>query len=108
MCGHLKALLPDIAALPAAGIEAFTSAPVGNTSLREGRSACADKCLIGGTNPSLWLKDATAIVEAIERDLGALPHCWRIVVTSAGMMPPACRPEAIRQVAQWVKYYRVR
>jgi hypothetical protein len=108
MCGHLKAVLPDIATLPAAGIEAFTSPPVGNTTLQDGRAACADKCLIGGTSATLWLKDARSIIAALERDLDALPHVRGIVVTSAGVMPPGCAPETIRAVAEWVKGYRVR
>jgi len=107
MCGHLKALLPDIAALPAAGIEAFTTPPVGNTTLGDGRAACPRQCLIGGTNASLWLQEAPAIIAELERDLGALPHRRGLVVTSAGVMPPAARPETIRQVAEWVKGYPV-
>ena len=108
MCGHLKALLPDIATLPAAAMEAFTSPPVGDTRLLDGRAACADKCLIGGTNATLWLEDAGTIIAEIERDLGALPHTRGIVVTSAGVMPPAASPETIRKVAAWVKAYPVR
>jgi len=107
MCGHLKALLPDIAALPAVAIEAFTSPPVGNTTLLDGRAAGADKCLIGGTNASLWLEQAAAIIEALERDLDALPHRRGLVITSAGVMPPAASPETIRAVAAWVKAYPV-
>jgi len=107
MCGHLKALLPDIAALPAAGIEAFTSPPVGNTTFLDGRTACGDKCLIGGTNAALWLEDAGTIIRTIERDLDALPHHRGIVVTSAGVMPPGCSPVTIREVAEWIRSYAV-
>jgi uroporphyrinogen-III decarboxylase len=108
MCGHLKALLPDIATLPAAAVEAFTSPPVGNTRLLDGRAACPDKCFIGGTNATLWLEDAAAIIAEVERDLDALPHTRGIVVTSAGVMPPAATPETIREVGAWVKTYPVR
>ena len=103
MCGHLKVLLPDIARLPAAGIEAFTSPPVGNTSLLDGRTDCPDKCLIGGTSAVLWLETADTIIETIERDLAPLPHRRGIVITSAGVMPPGCRPETIRKVAEWLR-----
>jgi hypothetical protein len=54
------------------------------------------------------LKTANQIIAQIERDLDALPHHRGIVVTSAGVMPPACRPETIRQVCAWVKSYRAR
>jgi len=107
MCGHLKAFLPDIATLPAAGIEAFTSPTVGNTTLLDGRTACPRTCLIGGTNAELWLHPAEAIIRTIRRDLDSLPHHRGIVVTSAGVMPPACTPQTIRQVAEFVRSYRV-
>jgi hypothetical protein len=47
MCGHVKALLPDIAGISAAAIEALTSPPVGDTCLVEAREACPDLCLNG-------------------------------------------------------------
>lgn len=108
MCGHLKALLPDLAAIPAHAFEAFTSPTVGNTSLLDGRTQCPDKCLIGGTNAVLWTQPAGAIIRQIEKDLDVLSHHRGIVVTSAGVMPPACRPETIREVAEWVRRYAVR
>lgn len=108
MCGHLKLLLKDIAPLPASGIEAFTAPTVGNTTLLDGRTHLGDKVLIGGTNAYLWLEPAETIVATIEGYLDELPHHRGIVVTSGGVMPPACRPETIKQVAEWVKGYPVR
>jgi len=105
MCGHLLEVLPDIARLPAAAIEAFTTPPVGNTTLCDGRKACPNTCLVGGTNATLWLQPAAAIIAEVERDLASLPHRRGIVVTSAGVMPPAAHPDTIRQVAEWVKGY---
>jgi uroporphyrinogen-III decarboxylase len=107
MCGHLKRLLPDLDTLPAGAFEAFTSPPVGNTTLLDGRLACARKCLIGGTNATLWLEDAGTIATTIEHDLDVLPHRWGVVVTSAGVMPPRCRPETIKQVGERVRAYVV-
>ena len=108
MCGHLKLLLPMLSELPAQVFEAFTSPPVGNTRLAEGRAACPDKCLIGGTNAVLWTRTAEEIIAEIERDLDALPHHRGIAVTSAGVMPPLCPPETIRAVCAWVKQYPAR
>lgn len=108
MCGHLKQLLPDLAKLPVEAFKAFTTATLGNTTLLDGRAACTDKCLIGGTNAMLWLKPANQIIAQIERDLDALPHHRGIVVTSAGVIAPACRPETVRQVCEWVTAYRPR
>lgn len=108
MCGHLKALLPDLAKLSVAGFEAFTSPTLGNTTLLDGRTGCPDKCLIGGTNATLWLEPAETIIATIKHDLDELPHHRGIVVTSAGVMPPACKPETIREVAEWVRSYPAR
>lgn len=106
MCGHLKQILQDVGRTPAHGFEAFTTPPVGNATLLDGRTLCPDKCLIGGTNATLWLKPAKAIIAAMERDFAALPHHRGLVVTSGGMMPPACTPDTIREVGAWVKSYR--
>ncbi len=105
MCGHLKALLGDLNRIPAQAFEAFTSPTLGNTSLLDGRGACPEKCLIGGTNAMLWLKESDDIIAKIEQDLDALPHHRGLVVTSAGVMPPRCKPETIRRVCEWVKRY---
>ena len=105
MCGHLRAILPDLATLPVTGFEAFTSPTVGNTTLADGRKACPDKCLIGGTNATTWIKPAQAIIDEIRNSLSDLPHARGIVVTSAGVMPPLCSPETIREVCDWVHSY---
>ena len=108
MCGHLKALLGDLAGIQAQAFEAFTSPTLGNTTLLDGRTACGDKCLIGGTSAILWTRPADKIIAQIAHDLDELPHHRGIVVTSAGVMPPMCTPETIRQVCQWVKDYPAR
>ncbi|OPZ19015.1 MAG: methylcobalamin:coenzyme M methyltransferase [candidate division BRC1 bacterium ADurb.BinA364] len=108
MCGLLKLILPELATLPVNAFETFTSPPVGNTRLSDGREACPNICLIGGTNAALWLKPAHEIIAEIQRDLEALPHHRGVVVTSAGVMPPACKPETIREVCEWVQAYPAR
>lgn len=108
MCGLLKDLLPDIGLLPVKAFEAFTSPPVGNTRFLDGRTACPEKCLVGGTNAVLWTRTADEIIAEIERDLDALPHHRGIVVTSAGVMPPLAAPDTIKTVCEWVKQYPLR
>ncbi len=108
MCGHLKALLPQLAQIPARAFEAFTSPTLGNATLLDGRTACPNTCLIGGTNAMLWTRPAAEIVRQIQADLDCLPHHRGIVVTSAGVMPPACAPETIKQVCEWVQGYPAR
>jgi uroporphyrinogen-III decarboxylase len=107
MCGHLYDVLADVAKLPAVAIEAFTSPPVGNTTLKDGRTACSNKCLIGGTNAVLWTKTADEIFHEIKHDLDELAHQRGVVVTSAGVMTPLCKPETIKEVADLVKAYTV-
>lgn len=107
MCGKLKGLLPDIGRVPAHANEAFTSAPVGDTSLLDGRTMMPSRCLIGGTNATLWLEPADTIIETIAHDLAELPHGRGIVLSSAGVMPPRCRPETIRRVADWIAHSKI-
>ena len=108
MCGHIKKILPDIAEVGATGFEAFTTPTVGNTTLLDGRTACPNVCLIGGTNAALWTCDAASIIAEIERGLSELPHLKGVVLTSAGVMPPQCPPETIRRVCEWVHTVAVR
>ena len=107
MCGHLKNLLPDLANVGARVFEAFTSPTVGNTPLSLGREHCPDICLIGGTNAALWMQPASDIIGQIEKDLAELPHHKGIVLSSAGVMPPMCEPDTIKQVCDWIHKYRV-
>ena len=108
MCGHLKKLLPDIGTLPVAAFEAFTSPTLGNTTLLDGRMACPDICLAGGTNATLWTRPHTEIIAQLTRDLNDLPHHRGLVITSAGVMPPLASPETIKAVCDWVKEYPAR
>ena len=108
MCGHLKAILPELAGVRARAFEAFTSPTLGNTTLLDGRRGCPDVCLIGGTNAMLWLKPAREIIAEIQARLDELPHHRGIVLTSSGVMPPRCKPETIKDVCDWVKTYPVR
>jgi hypothetical protein len=108
MCGKIKRLLPDLAKMPTRGFEAFTAPPLGDTTLLDGRLACPDKCLIGGTHAMLWLEPADAIISQLRRWLDQLPHHRGIVLTSAGVMPPRCKPQTIREVCEWLKTYPAR
>jgi hypothetical protein len=108
MCGKLKGILPELSAIPAAGFEAFTAPTLGDTTLRDGRLACPDKCLIGGTHAMLWLEPADKIIAQIKAWLDELPHHRGIVLTSAGVMTPRCKPQTIREVCAWLKTYPAR
>lgn len=102
MCGRLHALLPDLATTGVHAFEAFTAPTLGDTTLRDGRTACPDVCLIGGTHAMLWLEPAESIIAYLEDSLATLPHLRRLILTSAGVMPPACAPDIIRRIADWL------
>jgi hypothetical protein len=89
MCGKLDALLELIDTLPADANEAFTSPPVGDTTLTAGRTRMTSKCLIGGTNAALWLRQAEEIIAEVAADVAACPDRRGIFLASAGVLPPA-------------------
>lgn len=107
MCGHLKLLLDDLRQLPNEAQEAFTPPAYGATTLIDGRTACPDKCFIGGCGASQWVTDDPEfIIDYIKNQFDNLPHHRGIVLTSAGMMPPAATPDTIKEVFDWVKNYK--
>lgn len=106
MCGHLKLLLEDLNRLPNQAQEAFTPPPFGAATLEEGRKACPDKCLIGGCGAGQWVEDdARKIIAYIEEQFSKVPHHRGIILTSAGVMPPGCSPDTIKNVFDWIKNY---
>lgn len=88
MCGTLNALLESIDQLPAVANEAYTTYPLGDVSLAEGRKRMPSKVLIGGTNATLWLEPVETIVQTVAEDLAACGGREKIFLTSAGVLPP--------------------
>jgi len=102
MCGHLKDLLPHIADLKVAAIEAFSSPPVGNTDLIDGRRALGrDTALIGGLNAVLLdqmsVPDLCALVE---EQLAPLPEHTGVVLTPGGILPPGCTIDRLKEISE--------
>ncbi len=102
MCGHTRVLLDRIDTIPAASIEAYTSPTLGNTRLVDGRTHAPSKTLIGGTNVMTWLRPVEQIREYILEELDACPDHRHIVLTTAGVAPPACSAEAFRAIGEWI------
>ncbi|MBT3379539.1 MAG: hypothetical protein HN742_25530 [Lentisphaerae bacterium] len=103
MCGTLNAILEMIDELPAIANEAYTTRPVGDCSLAEGRTRMPSKALIGGTNASQWLKPAEAIIQDVAQDLAASPDRRKVFLTSAGVLPPQVSFEKAKQVVAGLK-----
>jgi uroporphyrinogen-III decarboxylase len=103
MCGTLNALLEMIDELPAAANEAYTTRPLGDVSLAEGRTRMPSKALIGGTNATLWLDPAEKIIQTVADDLAECPDRKKIFLTSAGVLPPLVSFEKARAVVEQFK-----
>jgi len=103
MCGTLNALLEMVDSLPAQANEAFTTRPLGDVSLAEGRRRMPSKALIGGTNATLWLEPVETIVETVAQDLAGCPDRRKIFLTSAGVLPPPVSFEKAKRVVQEFK-----
>jgi uroporphyrinogen-III decarboxylase len=103
MCGTLNALLEQIDTLPALANEAYTTRPLGDVSLAEGRRRMPSKALIGGTNATLWMASAERIVEEVAADLDQCPDRRKIFLTSAGVLPPCATFEKSRRVVEALK-----
>lgn len=108
MCGHTLALLERIDTIPAASIEAFTSPTLGNTRLADGRAKAPSKTLIGGTNCCTWLRPVDQIKQYIAGELAACGDHRRIILTTAGVAPPACPMETFAEIGRWIRTQPVR
>lgn len=103
MCGTLNALLEMIDELPAMVNEAYTTSPLGDVSLAEGRKRMPSKALIGGTNATLWLEEPDVIVESVAKDLAECENKRGIFLTSAGVLPPLVPVEKVKIVNEQLK-----
>jgi uroporphyrinogen-III decarboxylase len=103
MCGHTKVLLEKIDTIPAASIEAFTAPTRGNTRLVDGRTLAPSKTLIGGTSANTWLLPIEEIKAYIQAELDACSNHRRIILTTAGVAPPACPAETFREISRWLR-----
>ncbi len=103
MCGTLGALLEDIDALPCPVNEAYTTKPLGDVTLAEGRTRMPSKALIGGTNATLWLEDVDDIVATVAEDLAACPDRRKIFLTSAGVLPAPVSFDKARRTVEAFK-----
>ncbi len=109
MCGLLGALLEAIDTIPAASIEAFTAPPLANTRLVDGKTRAPSKTFVGGTCVNTWWRrDAGQIQRYILGELDACPDHRGIVLTTAGVAPPACPAETFRAVGRWLASVPVR
>ncbi|NOZ24250.1 MAG: hypothetical protein GXP25_24505 [Planctomycetes bacterium] len=102
-CGTLRALLPKIDELPAACIEAYTSPPVGDTTLADRVALCPSVSIIGGTSATLWLAPVETICESIQKSLEEAGGMRGVVLTCAGVMPPAAAIPKIAKVRDAMK-----
>ncbi|MFP4176848.1 MAG: uroporphyrinogen decarboxylase family protein [Candidatus Brocadiia bacterium] len=98
MCGTLNALLEKVDKLPALVNEAFTTPPVGDCTLAEGRQRMPSKALFGGTNATLLTQPLDSIIDEVSRDLQNCPDRRKIFLTSAGVLPAPISFDKARQI----------
>ena len=103
MCGTLNALLELIDELPAMVNEAYTTRPLGDVSLAEGRKRMPSKALIGGTNATLWLEKPEVIIDTVAADLAACDNTRGIFLTSAGVLSPLVSFDKAKTVIEQLK-----
>ncbi len=103
MCGTLNALLEDIDRLPASANEAYTTPPVGDCTLAEGRRRMPSKTLIGGTNATLLTRPLEKIEEDVGYDLKNCPDTRGIFLTSAGVLPALVSFEKAKKITAILK-----
>ena len=84
--------------MPALVNEAYTTPPLGDVTLADGRRRMPSKALMGGTNATLWLEPVERIVQTVAADLAACPDRRRIFLTSAGVLPPLVSFHKARRV----------
>ncbi|MGB2821600.1 MAG: uroporphyrinogen decarboxylase family protein [Phycisphaerae bacterium] len=109
MCGLLSALLEMIDTIPADSIEAFTAPPLADTRLVDGKTRAPSKTFVGGTCVNVWWRrSAEQIEQYILGELDACPDHRGIVLTTAGVAPPACAAETFRAVGRWLASVPVR
>lgn len=102
MCGQLGKILPMLTDIPNTGIEALSTPPLGNTTFAKARGYLPDKALIGGTCALTWLRDTESIIREIDGYLGELDDYRGIVVGTGGMIPPACTPDTLKRVREYI------
>ncbi len=101
MCGKLKLLLPDLAEIPAAAMEAFTSPTVGDTTIRDGFTNLPNKVIIGGSCASLWASEnPTLIANTILSDIENAGGVDRLILSSGGEIPYTATPDIIKKVRE--------
>lgn len=56
--------------------------------------------IIGGTQAPTWLRPVDEICAIIERDLQDAGSMRGVVLTSAGVMPPGCPIEKVKEIRE--------
>jgi len=99
-CGKLHDLLPMIDRLPAESIEAYTAPTLGDTTIADRNERAPSMAIIGGTQAPTWLRPVDEICAIIERDLREAGSMRGVILTSAGVMPPGCPIEKIKEIRE--------
>jgi hypothetical protein len=108
MCGQIGQLLKRIETIPAVSIEAFSSAPIGDARLVDGRTRVPSKTLLGGTCANIWLEPPERIEAFLQEELDACGDHRRIIVTTGGEAPQGCSIDTFQRIGRWLAEVPVR
>ncbi|HHY82896.1 MAG TPA: hypothetical protein GX505_09505 [Clostridiales bacterium] len=102
MCGKIKALMPLIDKIPAIAIEAVSTPPVGDVTIKEALEGMPSKTVCGGSNASIWNKPYYEAARIILEDIQAAGDVSRLYLSSGGTMPIEADPENVKMVWETV------
>jgi hypothetical protein len=103
-CGHIRALLPDMAATGVDVIESLTPPPTGNVTAWEARDALRGRAgIIGGIDPTVMLNSSLMELEARVRELMEKMGTRRFILANADSCPPGVAKEKFARVSEWVR-----
>jgi len=103
MCGKLRTLVPDLAAMDCAGFSDISPQPTGDLPLDEAVSRLPGKVVIGGIDPNLFIcPDAEMVRQTISALLERLRPYKGVILGSADTMPCGTRMENVHLIRQLV------
>jgi uroporphyrinogen-III decarboxylase len=103
-CGHVRALLADMAATGVDAVESLTPPPVGDVTAPEARAALGGGVsIVGGIDPTVFLNATVAELQARVRELMAAMGTRGFILANADSCPPGVAREKFAAVSRWVR-----
>ncbi len=106
-CGHIRHLLPDMAAAEIDAIESISPPPTGDIELWEARDMLPDQiALIGGIEPTVFLNSSIDQLESYVLQLLQRMGTQRFVLANSDSCPPGVSREKFEFVSDLVRQHQ--